>query len=38
MPKGDGEPTAVLKQKFEASFGALDARKKELATAAESLG
>jgi Fe-Mn family superoxide dismutase len=33
-PKGGGEPPAVLKQKIEASFGALDAYKKELATAA----
>jgi len=34
MPKGGGEPPAVLKQKIEASFGALDACKKEMATAA----
>lgn len=34
MPKGGGEPPAVLKQKIEASFGSLDACKKELATAA----
>ncbi len=34
MPKGGGEPPAGLKQKIEASFGALDACKKELATAA----
>ena len=33
-PKGGGEPPAVLKQKIEASFGTLDACKKELATAA----
>lgn len=33
-PKGGGEPPAVLKQKIEASFGALDALKKELAAAA----
>jgi Fe-Mn family superoxide dismutase len=33
-PKGGGEPPAVLKQKIEASFGTLDASKKELATAA----
>jgi superoxide dismutase, Fe-Mn family len=33
-PKGGGEPPAVLKQKIEASFGALDACKKELAAAA----
>jgi len=33
-PKGGGEPPAGLKQKIEASFGALDACKKELATAA----
>jgi Fe-Mn family superoxide dismutase len=33
-PKGGGEPSAVLKQKIEASFGSLDACKKELATAA----
>ncbi len=32
--KGGGEPPAVLKQKIEASFGTLDACKKELATAA----
>lgn len=35
-PKGSGEPAAVLKQKIEASFGTLDACKKELATAAMS--
>jgi len=34
MPKGGGEPPAVLKQKIEASFGTLDACRKELATAA----
>jgi len=33
-PKGGGEPPAVLKQKIEASFGTVDACKKELATAA----
>ena len=33
-PEGGGEPPAVLKQKIEASFGALDACKKELAIAA----
>lgn len=33
-PKGGGEPPAVLKQKIEASFGTLDACKKELANAA----
>ena len=33
-PNGGGEPPSVLKQKIEASFGALDACKKELATAA----
>jgi len=33
-PKGGGEPTATLKQRIEASFGNLDACKKELATAA----
>jgi Fe-Mn family superoxide dismutase len=33
-PKGGGEPPAVLKQKIDASFGSLDACKKELATAA----
>ena len=33
-PKGGGEPSAVLKQKIEASFGTLEACKKELATAA----
>ena len=33
-PNGGGEPSAVLKQKIEASFGSLDACKKEFATAA----
>jgi len=33
-PKGGGEPPAGLQQKIEASFGSLDACKKELATAA----
>ena len=33
-PKGGGEPPAVLKKKIEASFGNLDACKKELANAA----
>jgi Fe-Mn family superoxide dismutase len=33
-PKGDGKPPAVLMQKIEASFGTLDACKKELETAA----
>jgi Fe-Mn family superoxide dismutase len=33
-PKGGGEPPAALKQKIEASFGNLDACKKQLATAA----
>ena len=33
-PKGGGEPPAGLKQLMEASFGALDACKKALATAA----
>ena len=33
-PKGGGEPPAALKQKIEASFGTLDALKKELASAA----
>ncbi len=33
-PKGGGEPPAVLQQKIAASFGTLDACKKELATAA----
>lgn len=33
-PKGGGEPPATLKKKIEASFGTLDACKKELAAAA----
>jgi superoxide dismutase, Fe-Mn family len=33
-PKGGGEPPAALKQRIEASFGTLDACKKELAKAA----
>lgn len=33
-PKGGGEPPAGLKQKIEASFGSVDACRKELATAA----
>jgi Fe-Mn family superoxide dismutase len=33
-PKGGGEPPAVLKKKIEASFGTVDACKKELTTAA----
>jgi Fe-Mn family superoxide dismutase len=33
-PKGGGEPPVALKQRIEASFGNLDACKKELATAA----
>ena len=33
-PKGGGEPHAAFKQRIEASFGNLDACKKELATAA----
>jgi Fe-Mn family superoxide dismutase len=33
-PKGGGEPPANLKQKIEASFGSLEACKKELANAA----
>jgi superoxide dismutase, Fe-Mn family len=33
-PKGGGEPPAALKQAIEASFGGVDACKKELATAA----
>ncbi|MBN1914241.1 MAG: superoxide dismutase [Candidatus Omnitrophica bacterium] len=33
-PNGGGEPPAALKQKIEASFGTVDACKKELATAA----
>ena len=35
-PKGGGEPPAALKQRIEASFGSLDACKKELASAAVS--
>lgn len=35
-PNGGGEPPALLKQKIEASFGTLDACKKELAAAAMS--
>jgi superoxide dismutase, Fe-Mn family len=33
-PKGGGEPPAMLKKKIEASFGSLDACKKELSTMA----
>ncbi len=33
-PRGGGEPPAALKQKMEASFGSVDACKKELAAAA----
>ena len=33
-PQGGGEPSAMLKQKIDATFGSLDACKKELATAA----
>jgi Fe-Mn family superoxide dismutase len=33
-PNGGGEPPAALKQKIEATFGSVDACKKELATAA----
>jgi Fe-Mn family superoxide dismutase len=33
-PKGGGEPPSSLKQKIEASFGSVEACKKELATAA----
>jgi Fe-Mn family superoxide dismutase len=33
-PNGGGEPPAALRQKIEASFGSVDACKKELATAA----
>jgi Fe-Mn family superoxide dismutase len=33
-PKGGGEPPAALKQRIEASFGSVDACKKELAAAA----
>jgi len=35
-PNGGGEPPAALKQKIEASFGSLEACKKELASAAVS--
>ncbi len=35
-PKGGGEPPAALKQKIEASFGSVDACKKELASVAVS--
>jgi len=35
-PKGGGEPPAALKQKIQASFGSVDALKKELAGAAVS--
>jgi len=35
-PKGGGEPPAALKQRIEASFGSVDACKKELADAAVS--
>ncbi len=35
-PKGGGEPPAALKRKMEASFGGVDACKKELANAAVS--
>jgi Fe-Mn family superoxide dismutase len=35
-PKGGGEPPAALKKKIEASFGSVDACKKELANAATS--
>jgi len=35
-PKGGGEPPAALKQKIEASFGSMDACKKELAATAMS--
>ena len=34
QPKGGGEPPATLKKRIDASFGSLDACKKELATAA----
>jgi Fe-Mn family superoxide dismutase len=34
MPNGGGEPSSDLKKKIDASFGTLDALKKELATAA----
>jgi Fe-Mn family superoxide dismutase len=35
-PKGGGEPSVALKQRIEASFGSVDACKKELASAAVS--
>ena len=35
-PNGGGEPPAALKKRIEASFGSVDALKKELATAATS--
>ena len=35
-PKGGGEPPAALKQRIEASFGSVDACRKELASAAVS--
>ena len=35
-PKGGGEPPAALKQRIEASFGSVDACKKDLASAAVS--
>ena len=35
-PNGGGEPSAALKQKIEASFGSVDACKKEMAAAATS--
>ena len=34
QPKGGGDPPATLKKRIDASFGSLDACKKELATAA----
>jgi superoxide dismutase, Fe-Mn family len=34
MPKGGGQPSGILKSKMEASFGSVDACKKELAGAA----
>ena len=36
IPKGGGEPPAALKQKIEASFGSVDACKKEIASVAVS--
>jgi len=36
LPKGGGEPPATLKQRIEASFGSVDACKKELASTAVS--